>query len=273
VDPVTGKIIWKDDLRQPAPGGPLSTAGGLVFTAADTGHFYAIDARTGQILWSPNLGLASSAAPIAYEVNGTEYIAIAVGGSFIATQDHAKLGGTLVVFKLGGQPVPQLPAVTTSSAGVPQLPPLTGYTQAGPYVWVNAAKKLVVFQILAAQTSVNNGFNFDGYYNGQATFTVPQYWSVTFEYKNKAALPHSMAITSGHVAPAKLELFSFSPVASSTPNVGNVGNLWQLVSMTADHAGHYYMACLVPGHLQSGMWANFVVSSTATTPSLSTSGG
>ena len=48
---------------------------------------------------------------------------------------------------------------------------------------------------------------------------------------------------------------------------------WQLVGFTADHAGKFSLSCLVPGHLQSGMWDWFEISSTATTPSLSTTGG
>ncbi|MGH2387869.1 MAG: sulfocyanin-like copper-binding protein, partial [Chloroflexota bacterium] len=36
------------------------------------------------------------------------------------------------------------------------------------------------------------------------------------------------------------------------------------------HAGSFYLDCLVPGHLASGMWDNFVISATATTASMTT---
>jgi hypothetical protein len=61
-------------------------------------------ASTGKILWQPNLGIGFGAPPIAYAVNGTEYIAVADGGNAISAGDSVPLGGTLVVFKLGGKP-------------------------------------------------------------------------------------------------------------------------------------------------------------------------
>jgi hypothetical protein len=271
IDPTTGKIVWHDNLGADTAGGALSTAGGVVFTGADNGHFYGIDAKTGKILWSPNLGLGFGAAPIAYQVNGTEYIAVAVGGSDVSgILSKTPVGGTMVVFKLGGSAIKPLPAVS-APVGTTKLPSLTGYTKVNPYVYENTAKKIVVIQAVAASTSANNGFNFDGYYNGQATFTVPEYWSVFIEYLNKAALPHSVAITSTNKAPASFETFGGNPVSSVDPTRGNVGKNWQLINFAADHTGKFYMVCLVPGHLQSGMWDNFVVSSTAKAPSLSTS--
>ena len=45
------------------------------------GSLYAADARTGKIVWSANLGLPFGAAPMTYQVNGTQYVAIAAGHS------------------------------------------------------------------------------------------------------------------------------------------------------------------------------------------------
>jgi hypothetical protein len=268
IDPKTGKVVWKVSLKKPMNAGSLATAGGLVFAGADDGHLYAFDAKTGKILWSPDLGLGFGAPPIAYEVNGTEYIAVAVGGNLISAGDNIPMGGTLAVFKLGGKPVTKLPAVN-NGAGVPvTLPSLKGYTQVNKYVYVNPAQHHAIIQIVAAATGDNSGFNFDGYSKGQATFTVPVHWSVDIEYKNLAALPHSVAIADGHVAPAKLETFGFGPVASANATAGTINKNFQLLGMSADHAGTFYLDCLVPGHLQSGMWDNFVVSSTATTASM-----
>jgi outer membrane protein assembly factor BamB len=74
-----------------------------VFTGDQHGNFYAFAAKTGKQLWETNVGLAFGSAPILYTVGGTEYIAVAIGGS--ATTISNKLGKTgarLVVFKLGG---------------------------------------------------------------------------------------------------------------------------------------------------------------------------
>jgi hypothetical protein len=145
-------------------GGALATAGNLVFSGADDGHFYAFDARSGKILWKPDLGLPFGAAPIAYAVNGTEYIAVAAGGSDIAAIANIPTGGTLVVFKLGGKAVHKLPVVNAGSVPTSnELPSLKGLTRINPWMYVNAAKQHVVIKVVAAATPNNSGFNFNGY--------------------------------------------------------------------------------------------------------------
>jgi PQQ-dependent dehydrogenase (methanol/ethanol family) len=277
INPVTGKVVWKTPFKLPSYSGALSTASGLVFVGDDDGNFRALDATNGKVLWTANLGLAFGAPPIAYEINGTEYIAIAVGGSDNSSlYDTAPFGGTMVVFKLGGKPATKLPIVN-GTTGTTKLPPLTGFTQINKYMWALPSKKIVVIQVLAAATGANNGFNFDGYYNGQATLTVPQFWSAFIEFKNLAALPHSAAVTLGNKAPATVLGGALGPVETPNATQGTTGNLWQIIGgggfpAVLDTAGHYYLSCLVPGHLASGMWDNFVVSTTATMPSISAPG-
>jgi alcohol dehydrogenase (cytochrome c) len=43
------------------------------------GDFRALDARTGKILWSSNLGSGIGPGAASYSVNGKQYIAIVVG--------------------------------------------------------------------------------------------------------------------------------------------------------------------------------------------------
>jgi outer membrane protein assembly factor BamB len=270
IDPHTGKVIWKDDLAGTATGGNLSTAGGLVFTGADDGHLYGIDAATGKILWKPFLGLGMGAPPVAYEVNGTEYIAVAAGGNFISA--GIPLGGTLAVFKLGGAPIHKLPSVANGVIAPVAAPSLAGYVHPNPFMWYRPDLHRVVIQVIAGLNATNSGFNFDGYAKGQATFTVPAAWNVIFEFRNNAALPHSMAVTSGNVAPAKTPAFGFFPVTSANPIVGSrYSTSWEIDGFAATNVGHFYISCLVPGHLESGMWDNFVISTTQGLPSLTTS--
>jgi len=99
VDPATGTVLWRDPLPRPAAGGTLATAGGLVFAGDDDGSLYAFDAGTGRVLWRRDLGLRFGSAPIAYQVNGTEFIAVAAGGSSLRG-DGAPGGGELYVFSL-----------------------------------------------------------------------------------------------------------------------------------------------------------------------------
>ena len=64
-------------------GGPIVTAGGLVFIAATNfdSKFRAFDKRSGRLLWEATLPLAGNAPPITYETNGRQYVVIyATGG-------------------------------------------------------------------------------------------------------------------------------------------------------------------------------------------------
>jgi quinoprotein glucose dehydrogenase len=78
-------------------GGPVVTAGGLIFIAASRDeHFRAFDRKTGQELWRAKLPAAGYATPATYAVNGRQYVVIACGGGKIGT----KSGDAYVAFAL-----------------------------------------------------------------------------------------------------------------------------------------------------------------------------
>jgi quinoprotein glucose dehydrogenase len=78
-------------------GGPIVTAGGLVFIAATYDEkLRAFDKKTGKIVWEYKLPAGGFATPITYMVNGKQYIAIAAGG----TRYGLKPGGSYVAFAL-----------------------------------------------------------------------------------------------------------------------------------------------------------------------------
>jgi alcohol dehydrogenase (cytochrome c) len=81
IDPLTGAIQWRFEHTSPTWSGVLSTAGGLVFTGDAEGNFVAIDAVTGKPLWHFQMGGAVYAPPIAFAVDGKEYLAIAAGNA------------------------------------------------------------------------------------------------------------------------------------------------------------------------------------------------
>jgi quinoprotein glucose dehydrogenase len=63
-------------------GGPVVTAGGLIFIGASAdGKFRAINKRTGKILLELDLPAPGVATPSVYAVNGKQFIVIACGGS------------------------------------------------------------------------------------------------------------------------------------------------------------------------------------------------
>ena len=96
----TGNISWRSTLGvtdwlpkdkqltgRPSTGGPIVTAGGLVFIAAtDDKRFRAFDAKTGKQLWEAKLDASGHATPLTYlGKDGKQYVAlIATGGSYIA---------------------------------------------------------------------------------------------------------------------------------------------------------------------------------------------
>jgi PQQ-dependent dehydrogenase (methanol/ethanol family) len=93
----TGRIAWTAMTPQPLIGGALVTAGNLAFMGEGNGWFDAYDARTGARVWRYQLGAGVNAPPIAYEIGGQEYIAVAAGGNF---QLGYPYGDSVVIFKL-----------------------------------------------------------------------------------------------------------------------------------------------------------------------------
>jgi quinoprotein glucose dehydrogenase len=79
-------------------GGPLVTAGGLVFIGATDldRKFHAFDKASGKLLWEALLPAGGNATPATYEVNGRQFVVIAAGGG----KSGAASGGTYVAFAL-----------------------------------------------------------------------------------------------------------------------------------------------------------------------------
>jgi quinoprotein glucose dehydrogenase len=100
----------------PNRGGPIATAGGLVFIAASQdARFRAFDARTGKVLWMTDLTENGRAVPMTYQgKSGTQYVAIMAGGLRPVARkvDESLLGGRLFVFALADR----LPATTSKAS-------------------------------------------------------------------------------------------------------------------------------------------------------------
>jgi quinohemoprotein ethanol dehydrogenase len=99
IDVHTNTISWQKQWDQMCIGGSLTTAGGLVFAGEGNGNFNAYDAATGDELWQFQTGAGANAPPISYEIDGTQYVAVASGGNF---QLNFPRGDTLWVFSLDG---------------------------------------------------------------------------------------------------------------------------------------------------------------------------
>ncbi|MFQ3323934.1 MAG: quinohemoprotein ethanol dehydrogenase [Pseudomonadales bacterium] len=134
-DPVTQKEKWSFEHGGPWNGGVLSTSGGLVFQGTADAHFAAYDASNGERLWKYFTQTGVAAAPITYQINGEQYVAVASGwgGSFVLgfggvmpTGSKAKLG-RVMVFKLGA--TGELPADDDADFVAPILPKLLDVTE------------------------------------------------------------------------------------------------------------------------------------------------
>jgi glucose dehydrogenase len=98
IDVNTGDFAWQvpfgsvagapEDLKtggQSSGGGPISTAGGLVFIGGATDKFFrAIDAKTGQELWRTKLEEIALSVPISWlGADGKQYVAVAAGSKLL----------------------------------------------------------------------------------------------------------------------------------------------------------------------------------------------
>jgi alcohol dehydrogenase (cytochrome c) len=81
IDPLTGEIRARRLFDFPPHAGALATAGGLVFTTTADGRLHALDDETLETVWSTRLGSLTAVPPIAFEVDGEEFIALVVGGN------------------------------------------------------------------------------------------------------------------------------------------------------------------------------------------------
>jgi alcohol dehydrogenase (cytochrome c) len=84
IDPATGGVKQKFQHTSPTWSGVMSTAGGLVFSGDAEGNFIAFDAQSLKPLWHFQMGGAVYAPPMAFGVDGHEYVAIAAGSALFA---------------------------------------------------------------------------------------------------------------------------------------------------------------------------------------------
>jgi quinoprotein glucose dehydrogenase len=95
IDLFSGRELWDVPLGTMVPnqktgsinlGGPIITAGGLVFTsAAMDSYLRAFDIESGKELWTYELPAGGQATPMTYTLEGRQYLVIVAGG-------HGKLG-------------------------------------------------------------------------------------------------------------------------------------------------------------------------------------
>jgi alcohol dehydrogenase (cytochrome c) len=83
IDPATGETKWTLRQFDVSDAGMLTTASDLLFTGGREGHFIAVDARTGKLLWRASLGGQIVMAPITYMVEGKQYVSVIAGHTLV----------------------------------------------------------------------------------------------------------------------------------------------------------------------------------------------
>ncbi len=95
------KWLWEIPSPLPVFAGVLATKSGLVFTGDQLGFFYAVDAKSGKVLWKYQTGSGINASPVTYEIGGRQYVAILSGlGGDPSFYFSAPKGNSLFVFAL-----------------------------------------------------------------------------------------------------------------------------------------------------------------------------
>ena len=115
IDPLTGEAKWRVSMDGwQDRGGVLTTASGLLFQGNLAGQLRVFDMESGKLLKTIETGTSILAAPMTYEVDGVQYVAVMAawgGGGFPYVPRYSAAyersnQGRLLVFKLGGDDVP-----------------------------------------------------------------------------------------------------------------------------------------------------------------------
>jgi alcohol dehydrogenase (cytochrome c) len=114
-DPATGKKAWQVNFPKSQLFASVTTTGGGLVLVGGTNDrmFHAYDAKSGKLVWEQKLNSGITGMPVAYEVDGTEYIAVQAGWGVdaqriqdalskdnVGVQDNVPQGGTVWVFAL-----------------------------------------------------------------------------------------------------------------------------------------------------------------------------
>lgn len=112
-DPVAQKEVWRHEHGGSWNGGTLSTESGIIFQGNRNEEFAAYDAMTGDVLWKTNTQTGIVAAPMSFEFDGEQYIAVVAGWGgvlplLLGELSHGDDGpvankSRILIYKLGGK--------------------------------------------------------------------------------------------------------------------------------------------------------------------------
>jgi hypothetical protein len=266
VDVDTGKVAWKVKTPEPNRGGVTTTKTGIGFYGGGDGTLNAFDTKTGQNLWKFQTGAQISSGPTIYEIDGKEYVAIAVGGTFTSS-----LGGTasrVDVFALGAskEQGKQPKLVAEQAAETPQAEPGGGQT----FLVAGDEPKTVNLNVTAALGVAGGGLNFNGYNRGGMTVSVPTGWHVNVTFKNIALQsPHSAVVDPLNQTKETQPNTDGAFPGSATPRAAEgITSGTQYFDFDTGKQGTYALLCAIAGHAIGGQWNYFKVLPANAKPSI-----
>ena len=161
-DPVKQELAWEYETAGPFDrSGVLATAGGLVIQGTAPGFLRAMDDETGEILNEIKISSSVVAAPMTYEVDGEQYIAVmaAIGGGVYTMAPPPGTAafnygnaGRIIAFKLDGGPMPDLEPLPPLEP-IPKPPTLTASAEV-----IASGEKLYMATCFFCHMSTGRGY-------------------------------------------------------------------------------------------------------------------
>jgi len=137
---------------------------------------------------------------------------------------------------------------------------LVAYSGNDRVLSTNAASRTVTVNLVAGQGASANGFNFNGYANGDMHIQVPTGWRVKVSMVDQSQTPHSALIVPWNQRQGGMLQPAFTGSAPADFRSGmEQGDDPLTFTFTAGKAGQYAIVCGVPGHIDAGMWDAFDV--------------
>jgi alcohol dehydrogenase (cytochrome c) len=258
INAAKGTIAWKYNTPEPGRGGITTTASGLSFAPGGDGVLRAFNTANGELLWSFQTGHQLAAAPSIYEVNGTEYLAITVGGT--ATSSDGGTASELEIFALKGGSTTQSPAPALRPQG------------AGPGVLhtpsedlsLSAAPHTLELQVVASEYKPNGADTIDETAHGSMTVEIPQGWAVNVSFVNHALTrKDGVALVSSPSAAGGAPVFKGAETAKQVPGPGI-----EYFEFNAATEGNYVLASQNRAQAAGGEWIHFDVVKSNAPPEL-----
>jgi uncharacterized cupredoxin-like copper-binding protein len=144
----------------------------------------------------------------------------------------------------------------TSLAAVPAVLPSAALAASGSskFFSANTAKHTATLKLLAGSTGANSGLNFDGYFKGQMTVTIPVGYKVLVVFTNKSQVAHSALITPYADRNGSNHPLAFPHAGTPNPTTGTAAGKTVKFTFSASKAGTYAIVCGFDGHAEFGMW-------------------